>query len=70
MIRSGRPAHWWGWTLRPVLHLLKALIWKGGLLDGPRGVAIAFLGAAHVALKWSLVSLGTDEGVGPSVPPE
>ncbi len=60
LVRSGRRAHWWDWTCRPVLHLFKALIWRGGLLDGPRGVAIAFVGAAHVALKWSLVSIGSE----------
>ena len=63
LVACGRPARWWDWLLRPVVHLAKALVWKRGLLDGPRGVAVAFVGAAHVALKWSLVALRQD-GVG------
>ncbi|MBO85361.1 MAG: hypothetical protein CL927_08380 [Deltaproteobacteria bacterium] len=57
LVRSGRTARWWDWGLRPLVHLCKALVWKGGIFDGPRGVAIAFVGAAHVALKWALVSV-------------
>ena len=53
---SGRPSRWYDWTFRPFVHLAKALLWKGGLLDGRRGVAIAFIGAAHVALKWVLAA--------------
>lgn len=57
IVEAGERARWWDWSLRPVMHLAKALIWKRGILDGPRGVAIAFVGAAHVAIKWSLVAI-------------
>ena len=57
LLSRGRRARWWDWGLRPVVHLAKALLVKRGLLDGPRGVAVAFVGAAHVALKWGLVAL-------------
>lgn len=57
IVDGGGRARWWDWSVRPAVHLLKALIWKRGILDGPRGVAIAFVGAAHVALKWALVSI-------------
>lgn len=62
LVRAGRLARWWDWLLRPLIHLWKALVWKRGLLDGPRGVAVAFVGAAHVALKWGLVALRQSEG--------
>lgn len=39
-------------ALRPLAHLFKALVLKRGALDGPRGFALAWLGAAHCALKW------------------
>lgn len=42
----------WDLLLRPPAHLLKALVFKGGLLDGPRGLAVAWLGAVYVQLKW------------------
>ncbi len=60
----GRRARWFDWSVRPFLHLAKALFWKKGILDGPRGVSVAFLGAAHVALKWGLVALKPDGPVG------
>lgn len=54
---SGPRARLWHCTLRPLAHLVRALVLKQGWRDGPRGAAVAFLGAAHVALKWSLVAL-------------
>ena len=57
--RRGVQARWWDWSLRPVMHFLKALVLKGGWRDGVRGMCIAWLGAAHVALKWGLVALGS-----------
>ena len=57
LIAGGHRARWWDWTLRPLVHLVKALVVKRGILDGPRGGALAFGGAAHVALKWALVSI-------------
>jgi len=57
LIAVGHRARWWDWSLRPVVHLAKALVVKRGILDGPRGSALAFVGAAHVALKWALVAI-------------
>lgn len=51
--------------LRPVAHLFKALILKGGVLDGPRGWALAWLGAAHCALKWLRIAAGPPSGGAP-----
>jgi len=55
--RQGRRARWWDWGLRPGAHFAKALLLKGGWRDGVRGVCLAWLGAAHVALKWGLLAL-------------
>jgi len=53
MAARGRRARWWDVALRPPLHFVNACLLKRGILDGPSGVALASLGAAHVALKWS-----------------
>ena len=39
--------------LRPPAHLIRALILRVGVLDGVRGLCVAWLGAAYVALKWT-----------------
>lgn len=39
-------------ALRPFLHIVKALLLKGGIVDGVRGLCLAWLGAGYVALKW------------------
>ncbi len=54
-IASGRRARWLDVAFRPALHLLKALLLKGGVLDGFRGLALAVLGAAGVLLKWGML---------------
>jgi hypothetical protein len=46
--------------VRPVAHLIKALVLRGGWRDGPRGLALAGLGAAAVLLKWALIQLPDD----------
>ena len=49
---------------RPTLHIVKALLLRGGIRDGALGLLLAWLGAAEVALKWAL--LWQDPGkVGP-----
>lgn len=50
---EGRRAHTWDLLIRPPWHLLRALIWRLGLLDGARGLCLAGLGATHVLLKWA-----------------
>ncbi|MCB9686502.1 MAG: glycosyltransferase family 2 protein [Alphaproteobacteria bacterium] len=40
-------------TARAVLHFVDAMTRRAAWLDGPSGVAVAALGAAHVHLKWS-----------------
>ena len=39
--------------LGPPLHFIRALVLERGILDGWRGVGLATLGAANVAMKWS-----------------
>lgn len=51
-VAAGVRARPWDLALRAPAHLAKALVLKGGVLDGPRGLAVAALGAAHVQLKW------------------
>jgi glycosyltransferase involved in cell wall biosynthesis len=56
-LARGRRARRLDLLVRPLAHLAKALLLRSGWRDGPRGVAIAFLGAASVALKWALIAL-------------
>lgn len=42
----------WDVLLRPPLHFVDSFLWRRGFLDGAPGLAVAGLGAAHVALKW------------------
>jgi glycosyltransferase involved in cell wall biosynthesis len=51
--------------VRPVAHLLKALVLRGGWRDGARGLALAGLGAAAVLLKWTLIRTGAGRAGGP-----
>ena len=60
MARRGERARWWDVTLRPPLHFVNAALLRRGFLDGPSGVALAGLGAAYVALKWSRLYLHPD----------
>lgn len=39
-------------ALRPPLHFVDSYLWRLGFLDGAPGLAVASLGAVHVALKW------------------
>ena len=55
--QSGRKAHVWDVLLRPLIHLLKALVFRRGVLDGIRGWCLAGLGAAAVMLKWGMLYL-------------
>jgi hypothetical protein len=48
-------------VFRPVFHLFKALILKGGVRDGVRGLCLAGLGAASVMLKWGMLYLSDNE---------
>ena len=50
---GGRSARWIDVVGRPLVHVVKALVLKAGLLDGVRGVCLGFLGAAGVWMKWS-----------------
>ena len=65
LLRSGRRARAWDLLLRPPAHLFKALVLKRGLLDGWRGLAVAWLGAAHVQLKWLRLHEAEGEGIPP-----
>jgi len=56
-LSEGRRAAWWDVALRPILHLVKALLLKRGLLDGVRGICVAGLGATYVLLKWTRLYL-------------
>lgn len=60
-LEEGRRAHWWDVVFRPVLHLLKALILRMGLLDGVHGLCVAGLGALYVQLKWGQLYLAQRE---------
>lgn len=60
-VAAGVRARPWDLTLRAPAHLVKALVLKGGVLDGPRGIAVAWLGAAHVQLKWLRIYLRSRE---------
>lgn len=44
-----------GWTLawRPLAHAVDAIVLRQGWRDGPPGLAVAWVGAAGVALKWA-----------------
>ena len=55
----------WGGWLRPWAHLFKALVLKGGVLDGQRGLSLALLGAAAVSLKWQRAAAPTDDPAAP-----
>ena len=55
--QSGRRAHVWDVLLRPLVHLVKALVVRRGILDGIRGWCLAGLGASAVMLKWGLLYL-------------
>lgn len=57
--------YWWDWSIRPLVHVAKAIVWKGGWRDGPRGFAVAFVGGAHVALKWGLAAIRCSPDVRP-----
>ena len=57
-LTSGRRAHWWDPVIRPFLHIVKALLFKMGFLDGIRGWCLAILGATYVSLKWTRIYLG------------
>lgn len=48
----GVKARWWDLAFRPPLHFVDAFLLRRGFLDGRRGLALAGLGSAHVALKW------------------
>jgi glycosyltransferase involved in cell wall biosynthesis len=54
---SGCSSRWWDLALRPPAHLLSALVLHGGWRDGVRGICLAWLGAAYVALKWGKLRL-------------
>jgi len=58
---EGRSARVVDVVFRPVFHLLKALILKGGIRDGVRGFCLASLGAAGVMLKWGMLYLSDHE---------
>lgn len=50
--RGVRARPWDPWV-RPALHFVDALLLKSAWRDGPEGVAVAALGAAHTHLKWA-----------------
>jgi glycosyltransferase involved in cell wall biosynthesis len=58
---EGRSAWVTDVVFRPVFHLFKALILKGGVRDGVRGLCLAGLGAASVMLKWGMLYLSDNE---------
>ena len=49
----GVRGHWWDVAVRPPLHFVDAYLLRAGFLDGAAGLAVAGLGAGHVALKWA-----------------
>ena len=56
-IAENRKASIWDVVLRPMAHLVKALLIRRGALDGVRGMCLAGLGAAAVMLKWGMLYL-------------
>ena len=59
---AGRHARAVDVLVRPPWHLLRAFLFQGGWRDGVVGVALAWLGAAHVALKWGRLWLAERGG--------
>lgn len=59
---AGRRAMPWDLAFRAPAHLAKSLLLRGGLRDGPRGLAVALLGASYVQLKWLRIWMGRGEG--------
>ncbi|MDZ4197852.1 MAG: glycosyltransferase family 2 protein [Kiritimatiellia bacterium] len=51
--REGEPFWWTDILLRPLLRFFKALFFKGGFLDGGRGVLIATISAFGVMIKYA-----------------
>ena len=49
----GVRSHAWDPWVRPILHFVDATLWRAAWRDGPEGVGVAALGAAHVHLKWA-----------------
>ena len=64
LAEAGVRARWWDVALRPPLHIVKSLLLKAGFRDGVRGLCLAWLGAAYVALKWGRRWLEQDAGPG------
>ena len=58
-VADGVVARWWDVALRPVLHIVKAVLLKAAFLDGVRGLCVAGLGATYVLVKWTRVWLRT-----------
>ncbi|MBT3221441.1 MAG: glycosyltransferase family 2 protein [Proteobacteria bacterium] len=52
MADDGVRARWWHLAGGPPLHFVNAYLFKMGFRDGGAGLALAGLGAAHVAMKW------------------
>ncbi len=55
LARQGIVATPWRVAVRPLFHLVDAIVFRQGWRDGVPGIAVAWVGAAHVALKWASV---------------
>ncbi|MEE2750219.1 MAG: glycosyltransferase family 2 protein [Myxococcota bacterium] len=54
-LSEGRRARFWEPGVRAILHFVKSILLRAGCLDGVLGWRMAWIGAAEVALKWSLL---------------
>lgn len=50
---QGRRAGWWDLAFRPPARFLRIYFWRLGLLDGWRGLVIAWMAAAYVMMKYA-----------------
>ena len=66
MAEKGRRARASDLVLRPAFHFLRAYFVKLGLLDGWRGLLLAYLGAHYVRLKYARLMAAQRSGPSPA----
>ncbi len=56
-LAAGCRSRWWDRAFRPILHFVKSALLKGGILEGRRGLELAWLGSIEVAKKWRSLAI-------------